>query len=167
MCSIKGCSLENYEDKNKCILHCKKDDWYKKYKNNWIIWDATLVKLFWKIIKEQLYDIWYNEEHGFDSKDSITYRKIVFPKFEDDYLDLNDYGDLEPSGTNFYYSGKVEYREVNREPYGLVTIFNYLNIKFERCEFLDNTNFSRYQFKNEVYFKIVNLIRILICQNKK
>lgn len=27
MCSIENCDLENFENSDKCILHCEKDDW--------------------------------------------------------------------------------------------------------------------------------------------
>ena len=42
-CSHKDCNLEVFENSNKCILHCEKDDWIPKISNE------ELKKFFSKI----------------------------------------------------------------------------------------------------------------------
>ncbi|RXJ99022.1 hypothetical protein CRV02_12570 [Arcobacter sp. CECT 8989] len=52
MCSIENCNLENFEDKDKCILHCEKDDWYKVQENGYKSWYGSEKKL--KLFGERL-----------------------------------------------------------------------------------------------------------------
>lgn len=153
LCSINGCRLKEYDNK-KCILHCDKNNWYtidKKENKNWNK-SKNSIKKFWIEIKEQLNNIWYAKEHGYENTEEIIYTKVVFPQFEISKKQLNDFGDLVSLGRNFYYRGHLEYREYGNYPDGFNSIFNDLYITFKGCKFLDDSTFSEYFFKKEIKF---------------
>lgn len=50
-CSVENCGNECFEQENKCILHCYKNEnngWYTFDKNNKKEWNSEKVKLFWE-----------------------------------------------------------------------------------------------------------------------
>lgn len=101
-CSQENCDLEVFENSNKCILHCEKDDWYEDINKNW---DKSKrnTNLFWKKIQEDL-DKKYEE--SFYEPEVINeiyiYDNLIFPKFQED-IPYNKYEDNQVElGTNFY-----------------------------------------------------------------
>jgi hypothetical protein len=73
-CSQENCDLEVFENSDKCILHCEKDDWYDvddKNKN----WDKSNEKIttFW----ESFY-----EKYTLSQIQLFGIKDVAFPKFE-------------------------------------------------------------------------------------
>ena len=48
-CTQENCNLEVFENSDKCILHCEKDDWYDVDNDGNKIWDKSEkeIQLFW------------------------------------------------------------------------------------------------------------------------
>jgi hypothetical protein len=53
-CFHLNCDLEVFKNSNKCILHCKKDDWFTINEKNKRIWDEKIVNQFWKNIRKYI-----------------------------------------------------------------------------------------------------------------
>lgn len=153
MCSIDGCNLENFEDKDKCILHCEKDNWYFTDKDGNKNWDKSKKKInhFWNEIKKKLNRIWDANEYGYDYDAHVIYKSVIFPKFQKDTQLIDNFGDIASSGTNFYFRGILERREYG-EMELLNSIIEILDINFKECIFLDYADFSRYSFNKELSF---------------
>lgn len=47
-CSHLNCDLEVFENNNKCIFHCTKDDWFITNEKNIKIWNEKRVNKFWE-----------------------------------------------------------------------------------------------------------------------
>jgi uncharacterized protein YjbI with pentapeptide repeats len=146
-CSQENCDLEVFENSDKCILHCEKDDWYEVDDNGNKNWDNKKIKFFWNQIKK-----------GLDSKlqelddspiiiiETCIYDSVIFPKFEEDII-YNEYDNLSEFGTNFYsYISSHNGEELNQ-------IISKLNVSFKNCNFLDNAVLSRYNFTKDLDFE--------------
>ncbi len=120
-CSHPDCQLEIFENNEKCILHCEKDDWYKPDKNGKKDWSLSKGKIqkFWEFFKNELKKD--EELHEFvDIKFPISYIYDSFSKFKlevrneiindsQSIKSLNLYNcsfldKVEIDSTNFFYS---------------------------------------------------------------
>jgi hypothetical protein len=73
-CNQENCNLEVFENADKCILHCEKDDWYEVDDNGNKNWNKSEgnINLFWKKFYEE-----YNSRQIL-----FGIKNVVFPKFE-------------------------------------------------------------------------------------
>ena len=151
MCSIDNCNLEIFDGKDKCILHCKKDDWCDDVGT----WDNQKIKDFWERIHLFLKEK-YQEHNGQDYIliGFIQFEDIVFPKFQDDTIDYFDFDPHAESG-NFYFIKVIPEEDRNRHYDGsqdVCTDIENLKIKFKNCIFLEKADFLKYSFKKFVFF---------------
>jgi uncharacterized protein YjbI with pentapeptide repeats len=142
MCKYKDCELENFENSDYCILHCKKDGWNK-----------IKVNKFWKYIQNELDGLYGNYVWDVNLVDkNYTLKNVIFPSFQDEveYCEF-DCNEID-FGTNFYSYGVFEH--YNQQPMPEInSIFNKLKVSFESCIFLDIANFKKYTFSEDIVFK--------------
>lgn len=120
-------------EQNKCILHCEKNDkndWYTFGLNNTKNWNSEKVKLFWKEIR----NIISNSQDRLSKFLPISFRDIVFPKFEGNGL----------SSTVLDYEDSFFIRESEKK-------FTQ-SIEFTNCTFIDNIYFTDIQFEKDLVF---------------
>lgn len=151
-CSVENCENECFEQEDKCILHCEKDDkngWYTFGLDNKKEWNPEKVKLFWKEIRT----IISNSQDRLSKFLPISFRNIVFPKFEGNGLYSNVLG----------YEDSFFEKEKEKK-------FTQI-VNFSDCTFLDSVDLKNIQFekdivfskctlKDEMYFKKQQNIRI-------
>jgi hypothetical protein len=148
-CSQENCNLEVFENNDKCILHCEKDDWYEVEDNGN---SKKNINLFWNQIQK---DLNKKYEESFYEPEVINeiyiYDNVIFPKFRKD-IPYNKYEDNQfELGTNFYsYFCFTDDEGAYSEK--LNTIISELNVSFKNCKFLDNVELSRYNFKKDIRF---------------
>lgn len=142
-CSHKDCNLEVFENSNKCILHCEKDDWrhkipYKELEKTFsetAIFSAeckTKLKHFWYIFKQQI-----TEDKVQDFKNIIfpTNAELELKELENKILKFNHckFTDI------FYFNGlnNVQRVEFNSCIFGKSVKFEYIVFKedflFQNC----------------------------------
>ena len=166
-CSKENCDLEVFENADKCILHCEKDNWYEVDNNGNKNWDKSKrnINLFWKKIQNDLdekYEMSFYEPEV--SKEIYIYNNVIFPKFQED-VPYNKYEDnADKLGTNFYsYFWFTDNESGYREE--LNTIISELNVSFKNCKFLDNVELSRYNFTKVLEIKNCTFEKNLILKN--
>jgi uncharacterized protein YjbI with pentapeptide repeats len=157
MCSIKYCKLDKFNDSDKCILHCEKDDWYNESngKRNWEK-SKKNINSFWSEIHKSL-DENYTQEYGYKTIDKyfFPFDDIIFPEFQKDYLPSTDEfipNPLTEEVSNFYF--KQEVYNYNGSKYHDATCKDIENISvtFKNCTFLGKANFLKYSFEKMVIF---------------
>jgi len=138
------------KDPRKCILHCAKDSWYEEKENNERCWYKSKrnITYFWGKIKKELDDIYTDEYYP---QNKIIYKKVIFPKFEEDKEYISVFSNDDEMGTNFYSYEIIELPNEQPSP-RLNQVFTKKNIVFENCLFLDDACFKRYKFEKEVLF---------------
>lgn len=121
-CSLENCDNTCFEQEDKCILHCEKDDWYeiKDIKKDWSK-STEKVKLFWETINKEIEGV-NSAIMGSKNKGSYELKKVIFP--ESIYED-NDF-----------------FQNLDKEA----------NIDFKECKFLGFTDFSLISNAKDVYF---------------
>ncbi|AXX88982.1 hypothetical protein CKA55_01390 [Arcobacter suis] len=183
-CSQRDCELEVSGNSDKCILHCEKDDWYRKSEyNNHKDWSMSKDKIeyFWtefhKIIRNIQepffcnfnYIIFPAVEHCGYIKSDIN--KIKFLKLE--YCDF-----LDEINLNFFLDAKS--LEINRCEFYANVQFNVKifegqfifqnnivlkKINFDDIEFKDTCSFMKSEFKNELNFRNVRFNDYAVFNN--
>lgn len=152
-CSQENCNLEVFESRDKCILHCEKDDWYEVDDNGNKNWDNKKIKFFWNQIQKDLNDKYQESFYEPEVINEIyIYDNVVFVKFQEDVI-YNKYEDNQDKlGTNFYSHNLFKFPDcsISEE---LNQIISKLNVSFENCKFLDNVDLSRYHFEKKLKFK--------------
>lgn len=124
-CSYEGCDFECYENNDKCIFHCTKDNWFTPKRKIWI---QKKVGEFWEAIRTHKTQI-NNKFIGF-----------VFPRFEKYECDFHQIiGDKHIT---------VNHNEISTKNFGLRGNHSYYyayiqSVSFEKCIFLDDANFSK------------------------
>ncbi|QKJ21944.1 hypothetical protein [Poseidonibacter lekithochrous] len=157
-CRCDVCN-EEYEEKyfdryqNKCILHCEKDDWYELDENKNKNWDKSKgkVKKFWILIQRELNEYYKSDFYDdYINNHTLIYDRVIFPIFEKDVPYFDGMYNIDEQGTNFYYFGEIEHQQ--KKEYRLNDIIDDINISFNKCTFLDNTQFWKYSFKKSLKF---------------
>ena len=166
-CSKENCDLEVFENADKCILHCEKDNWYEVDDNGNKNWDKSKrnINLFWKKIQKDLdekYEMSFYEPEV--RKEIYIYNNVIFPKFQED-VPYNKYEDnADKLGTNFYsYFWFTDIEGRYREELNM--IISELNVSFKNCKFLDNVELSRYNFTKVLEIKNCTFEKNLILKN--
>ncbi|MEV9615830.1 pentapeptide repeat-containing protein [Aliarcobacter butzleri] len=141
-CSCNNCDLEVFENSDKCILHCEKDDWNKnkEIKEGREFWD--------KILLEKI------------KKDDYDFSYIVFPYFYSAKIEEKDNNFYTFDSFNFFEKNK-EYafeKEVNFNNAVFTSHVNFSNVKFkekvtfEKTKFLDSIHLNDTIFEKGVSF---------------
>ncbi|TKI69647.1 hypothetical protein FCU45_06200 [Sulfurimonas crateris] len=130
--SVENCNNECFDaEQNKCILHCKKDDWYE-IKDNKKDWSKSTdeIKLFWKAIRNII-----SESQSRIAKFlPIPFNNIIFPKFEGNGLSSSVLG---YEDSFFEKEGEKKFTQT---------------VKFNHCTFLDCVDFTYIQFEKDIVF---------------
>ena len=165
-CSCENCNLEVFENSDKCILHCEKDDWYSVDKK----WNGKYLIFFWNELKEKTRNeisivekenpklIKYNFEE-------INLIEMIFPYIN--YDDFNFFKELGIKKINFIkckFKEKITYTyfENIEEVIFKETFFDkdviYSNenilkeVEFINCKFYKNFNISSTIFNKTANF---------------
>jgi len=126
MCSIENCNLKNFENSDKCILHCDKYDWED---------DEEKRKLFWSKIQSLSKNGYFRRIEN--SKKVVG---VIFPYFEFKRIRKNFNSEV------IFYKCKFHGRVYQREnSFG----DKYL---FSKCEFFDEVNFLYVDFSSSLSF---------------
>jgi hypothetical protein len=156
MCVIENCDLENFENKDKCILHCEKDDWYVLDKKGNKNWDESTKRIimFWEVVQDIFNTIYEYRIKKIDNSymQDYTFNEVKFPIHQNEVeycIEEDDDGYLikdnrDEQGTNFY-SFLYEINNLNK-------IVDELNISFINCEFLDKLNLKKYNLTGFLNF---------------
>ncbi|MBW6488739.1 pentapeptide repeat-containing protein [Sulfurimonas sp.] len=146
-CSVENCKNECFEQEDKCILHCEKDNWYE-IKDNKKDWSKSTdeIKLFWEKIQKDIRGIDYyipreNDEYQLELSlnELKKYEGVIFPFFQD--CKENNY-------CNF---STCSYEDTNEE--SSINIFGLNNVEFIECHFLDIADFSQYNVFRPIKFE--------------
>lgn len=140
-CSQKNCDLEVFENNDKCILHCEKDDSF---------YNEMFFYSFYKYIEREKKE---QENSQQEIKETIfLIRDVIFPKI------LNN--DFEELSKEVFY--QITFRNVKFNFFDLSGIKFEPNILFENCIFnnileLTGTEFNYLEFNNitkakDIYF---------------
>ena len=161
-CSVENCDYTCFENEDKCVLHCEKDDkntWYKFSYKNEKIWDNSKVDEFWHYIHDALDAKYrfYCLSNELLNKEYIL-SNIIFPEFQPDVeVDKRNYADKYKEGTNFYSYGEYQYQKERKEEFEykreVNRIFNKLDVVFDKCTFLDIVQLEKYNFENHLIFE--------------
>ena len=152
ICSIENCENECFEQEDKCILHCEKNDWFEitDEKKDWSKSEEK-IRLFWQCIQSDLNERYNHDNFGEDIGYKCSCINVIFPRFEREYEDDSQADNIEKLGTNFYSFGSFSYpgEEPNPE---INKIIEKLEISFKNCIFLDKADFEKYLFKRDIVF---------------
>ncbi|MFW3380148.1 hypothetical protein [Aliarcobacter butzleri] len=153
-CSCGNCDLEIFENSDKCILHCEKDDWFKHNNfnekdekifisifgcvNNWKL-SSERIDLFWNTLNKTLKE---NIENNFLR---FTLENINFPA-----MDVNkSYTEVE-----LY---KIKYLELKDCTFldiiDMSDFFSVQNLKINDCKFKENVFFKEKILKEQFFFQ--------------
>lgn len=144
-------------DEDKCILHCKKDDWYT-IKNEEKDWSESshAISNFWKVIR--LIILKRTDEKDYQMGDSVYFSYIVFPKFEDEYVDIEEYDENDRQCIDWHHNF-FDMKIINSE---YPSYESNIRFNFNNSVFLDVCYFSGYKFKDCVYFNNVKFLEKVI-----
>ena len=152
-CSQENCDFEVFENSNKCILHCEKDDWYEIDDNGNKNWDKSQgnINLFW----EKFYEKYNSRQILFGI------RNFVFPKFElqgglakgSPRKIIFEYLDSYLRFENCIFEDKISLYKYSHE------------LEFKECNFLANLELSRNDIKKGLTFINCTFNKNLILKN--
>ena len=166
-CSVENCNNECFEQEDKCILHCEKDDSFQSNDNN--------VKFFYYALIEYITPLVLRASKEYKiSIGSIEHQKTIIWNFLDG-LDNNDRTfDIKEALTN-----KITLKDIRFPINGIPNAqYNYdkvlnklINIEFNNCYFNDdlslnnykNLTFRRCTFLGEWYHIFCNEIKYIEC----
>lgn len=148
-CSQENCNLEVFENNDKCILHCKKDDWYEEYNekskikppyfNRYKSWFSsdTKINLFWKKFSNFI-----NEKINSKSE-KIILDKIRFPAVR--YISEND---------NFSKIKFLIFKDcIFLDCIDLTPFFDAKNLEITNCTFHENVDIQTIIHQEEFVFQ--------------
>ncbi|MGE3300315.1 MAG: hypothetical protein AB7I39_07720, partial [Arcobacter sp.] len=78
-CSHKDCNLEVFENSNKCILHCEKDDWIPKISNEESKNFFSKIPILSPECKTKLKHFWYIFKQQITEDKVQDFKNIIFP----------------------------------------------------------------------------------------
>ncbi len=133
-CSHSDCEIKTFSGTDKCIFHCKKDDWYEEV-NDKKIWNKKLVAKFWEEFKEHKPTIAINQ---------TIFSEYIFPTFK---------RNMSTNGVLFDVIGFYSFLD-NRY------VKKLLSLTFSKCKFLGDGEIINIEKEtnitldfNEVIFK--------------
>ncbi|MEM5558638.1 hypothetical protein AAHK07_08945 [Aliarcobacter cryaerophilus] len=184
-CSFKDCNQEVYDDSDKCILHCEKDDLLEKKIMNYFGGNKDIDN-FWNTFNKKLKE---NIENNFLK---FTLENIIFPSMSKDkkyievelqkikYLELKnctflDFIDM----SNFllvqnlvindctFKENVLFEKRIFRGHFFFQSNEVFKNIKFFNMEFNGTCSFTNNKFKNELTFNNVRFNDIALFNNSE
>lgn len=143
-CSHDNCKKEVFNDGDKCIFHCEKDDWFTVKDREKVWHEKEFVKKFWEEVREKM------EVEKSDEFFKHDFSYFIFPKFEE-YNPLDNFKkgskNLNLRNIKIYKSSidcnfwkKNKYLEFDRR------------VNFYNAKFLEYADFSRICFIGESDF---------------
>ena len=157
ICLHPDCKRVVFENKDKCILHCEKDDWYSSESEKW---DEDKVREFWRVV----YDLWGRGK---------SLEKVFFPPVNDSDKLSNNFSSnlrtkngilfefnklLKISDSTFLGDFKLSYKFKFEG-------FFFINVKFlGDFEINHATVNANLYFKDVIFFKKSNFV---LLRNKK
>ena len=154
-CDICGREIQSAEikytnSKNKCILHCDKDNWFIT-NGNCKDWSNSKdeIKFFWKQIRNLIVQVFDKE------KEILDFKYTIFPQFE--YIHHLD-------SKIISFNHELANKEFNFLKYELEGLSSYgkepefiidVSIDFTNSTFLDDVSFNYYKFKKFICFNKV------------
>ncbi len=180
-CSQKNCDLEVFENSDKCILHCEKDDWYKKFDENsqayMIIKSfSPLINNDWSFSNDKI-DFFWNELNNSIEKSTLeessqyNLLNVIFPSFRNnnypkvsrfnilsfknciflDYIDLS----------SFFYAKNLQIKNcIFHENVDIQTIIHQEQFIFQKNSVLKEINFFNIEFKSICFFVENNIDKL-------
>ncbi|MDN5097597.1 hypothetical protein O8C85_03540 [Aliarcobacter butzleri] len=144
-CSCGNCDLEIFENSNKCILHCEKDDWIAKIPNKELkkLFLKTPVisakykmklELFWNIFKQKITE---DKVQNFDNIIFPTNAEFEIKEFENKILKFNHCKFIDIF--YFYFLNNVQ------------------RVEFDNCTFYKSVEFEYIVFKEDFLFQNCNI----------
>lgn len=144
-CSCGNCDLEIFENSNKCILHCEKDDWIAKIPNKELkkLFHKTPVisakykmklELFWNIFKQKITE---DKVQNFDNIIFPTNAEFEIKEFENKILKFNHCKFIDIF--YFYFLNNVQ------------------RVEFDNCTFYKSVEFEYIVFKEDFLFQNCNI----------
>ncbi|MFA6739987.1 MAG: hypothetical protein WCR78_00735 [Arcobacteraceae bacterium] len=171
-CSQRDCDLEVFENSDKCILHCEKDDWYRKLEyNNHKDWSMSKDKIdfFWNKFNNFIKKSTQDESLKCNFNDVVfpamgyrEYPKVAIFKLLSlknciflDEIDLSFFLDAKSLEIdNCTFTEDVEAKEViHKEQFMFQNNLVLKNIKFVNIEFKGTSSFMKNKFKKELTFQ--------------
>jgi len=156
MCSVKDCDNSNFDNEDRCSLHCKKSEkngWYKIDEKQEKVWDEPKLELFWEQIQNTIHDIdrinsdMENLNNPILSKIKYNYNfiKVIFP--EGKHINKGYFFDLNES-IDIGFNKCIFLGSTN---FSLISKSN--NIIFNHCVFFENIEFRNMDFKGLFLFQ--------------
>jgi hypothetical protein len=179
-CNQRNCDLEVFENSNKCILHCEKDDWLEEFNEktvliktflynqnkNWLSTDTKINLFLEKFIN------FINEEINSESK-KIVLDKIRFPSisnsnfpeiriFKIKFLIFKDCIFLDNIDlTPFFYAKNLEITNCTfHENVDIQTIIHQEQFVFQKNSVLKEIKFFNIEFKSICFFVENNINKL-------
>lgn len=153
-CNCGNCDLEVFENSDKCILHCEKDDWFKH--NNFNEKDEKIfISIFgcvnnWKLSSERI-DLFWN-----------TLNKTLKENIENNFLRFTlENINFPAMGVNKSYTEvelyKIKYLELKDCTFldiiDMSDFFSVQNLKINDCKFKENVFFKEKILKEQFFFQ--------------
>ncbi|MDK2040358.1 pentapeptide repeat-containing protein [Aliarcobacter butzleri] len=194
-CCCGNCTLEVFENSDKCILHCEKYDWYEEYESkNPKYFDNTCPKNNWNLSKEKINNFWkiFNNSLKENIEKNVlecTYTDMVFPALgnanypkvritEMKFLSLKNCIFLDAIDLSFFLSAKnlemeycifnedVKVKEViHKEKFLFQNNLVLKNITFDNIQFEGTSSFMKSTFKNELTFQNLRFDDLALFNN--
>lgn len=166
------------KEQGKCILHCEKDSWYDIL-NNEKDWTKSedKIKLFWQQIRAIIENRFEDEDYQRGA--SLDFSKTIFPKFEKQYEEVEEYEEGYYNITDWYdnfcspnitssqslshdlevglnFSNSIFLDDVDLNYYNFMKYVSFNNVQFKgKCSFL-STIFKEVTFNNVIFFQSVH-----------
>lgn len=180
-CSQENCNLEVSENSDKCILHCEKNDWYKKFdkdsisyeihkalfktNNDWLHSSAN-IELFWikfNEISQKKLEIdfkCYFDKVIFPSMEYGNYPKVDIYKIK--FLGLKDCIFLDNIDlTPFFDAKNLEITNCTfHENVDIQTIIHQEQFVFQKNSILKEIKFFNIEFKSICFFVENNINKL-------
>ena len=152
-CSQEDCNLEVFENSDKCILHCKKDDWYDIDDNGKKNWDKSKeeITIFWEIFYKK-----------YDSKQIVLgIKNVIFPEFES----KGGLSKQSPRKTIFeYLDSYLRFEDCIFEDD--IFLYKYIHeLEFKECKFFANVKIKRMDIEKGISFEKCIFNKSLILKN--
>jgi len=155
-CSLDNCNEECFEDNDKCILHCEKDnEWEKKNDNN-VMFQNKIQRYIQNSMKNDAYEFNYIIFPNINKKIDLFYNlNEGFTK--DEFLDVKFH--------KCHFLGEINFislrkgKEIIFNECHLLGEINFMNLKFENSFLFEGCIIEcDIQFKNISFMKSVSFI---------
>lgn len=184
-CSQENCDLEVFENADKCILHCEKDD--SKNMNFWNEFNSYIDRNSEESIKISNFIFPCVYRNNFEELLNKKYSQISFYECQFNYIDLNgmifnsnilfqdcQFNNIDLTATEFNYLEFNNIREAKDIYFSSMKVngrFELNNCTFDNnvyfgfSKFSDNAVFTKTVFKENINFKYTTFEKLAIFKN--